>query len=215
MKRIIAMLCACLFLLTGCSLLEGIELAPSEEPAAGDGTAPDSAGAAPEGGTQPELEPEGPKTFTLIFAEEPDEEDAVLLEAAQQAAESAGYTLYSVTSLGDPELQSRFLKLASSAGERVVLLELVDPAEAEEAIGDAGGMDVVFIGKLPESGLDKHAIYVGNPEGAGNLYLRATGQTAALAAVNLISGTPAAEETGLRLSGHKITVPADGVIETE
>lgn len=215
MKRMIAILCVCLFLLTGCSLLEGIELAPPEEPTAEGEAAPDSAEATPGDGEQAGEEPEGPKTFTLIFAEEPDEGDAVLLEAAQQAAEGAGYTLTTVTSLGDPELQSRFLKLAGSAGERVVLLELIDTAEVEEAIGDAGGMDVIFIGKLPESGLDKHAIYVGNPEGAGDLYLRMTGQTAALAAVNLVSGVPAAEETGLRLSGHKITVPADGVIASE
>lgn len=208
MKRMIAMLCACLCLLTGCSLLEGIELAPPEEPAAEGGDA-----ANPEGGA--DAEPEGPKTFTLIFAEEPDEADTALLEAAQQAAEAAGYTLSSITSLGDPELQSRFLKLASSAGERVVLLELIDPADAEDAIGDAGGMDVIFINKLPDSGLDRNAIYVGNPEGAGDLYQRAVGQTAALAALNLIAGNPAAEETGLRLSGHKITVPADGVIPTE
>ena len=211
MKRLIAMLCACLCLLTGCSLLEGIELAPPEEPAAEGG--PDSAESAPEDGA--EAEPEGPKTFTLIFAEEPDEADAALLEAAQQTAEAAGYTLSSVVSLNDPELQSRFLKLASSAGERAVLLELIDPANAEDAIGDAGGMEIVFICKLPDSGLDKHAIYVGNPEGAGDLYLRTTGQTAALAAMNLMTGASAAQDTGLKLSGHKITVPADGVIATE
>lgn len=213
MKRMIVMLCVCIFLLTGCSLLEGVELAPPEAPAAEDGGGSDTAGAAPEDSA--EAEPEGPKTFTLIFAEEPDEADAVLLEAAQQAAAAAGYTLSSVTSLGDPELQSRFLKLAGSAGERVVLLELVDSAETEEAIGDAGGMDVIFIGKLPDSGLDRHAIYVGNPEGAGDSYHRAAGRTAALAAVNFIAGASAAQDTGLRLSGNKITVPADGVIAEE
>ena len=73
-------------------------------------------------------------------------------------------------------------------------------------------MAVVFVDVLPDSGLSKRAIYVGNPEGDGVPYLRLTGRTAMLAADNLIRGEAANTETELKLSGHKITVPADGVL---
>lgn len=209
MKRILySLLFSFVFalLLSGCDLLEGIELAPPEDPAA------DTSEADTGGGEAPEEEPEGSKAVTLLFAEEMDEERTVLLEAAQAAAEEAGYTLSTVTSLGDPELQSRFLKMASAAGEQAILIELTDPAEAESALEDAGAMSVVFVGAQPEAGLGKSAIYVGNPEGAGDLYLRMTGSVAMRAAANLIEGNSVSEGTDLKVSGHKIIVPADGVI---
>ena len=201
MKRFPALLCACFcfLLLTGCDFLSGIELAEPESE--------------PEAETEEiEEEPEGPKALTLMFAHAIDEGRTGLLEAARQAAQEKGYTLSTVVSLGDPKLQSRFLQLARDAGEQAILLELADPAAAAAVLDDAGEMAVVFVDVLPDSGLSKRAIYVGNPEGDGDPYLRLTGRTAMLAADNLIRGEAANTETELKLSGHKITVPADGVL---
>jgi len=203
MKRFPALLCACFcfLLLTGCDFLSGIDLAEPEPE--------------PEAETEEikeEEEPEGSKALTLMFAHAIDEGRTGLLEAARQVAEEKGYTLSTVVSLGDPELQSRFLQLARDAGEQAILLELTDPAAAAAVLDDAGEMAVVFVDVLPDSGLSKRAIYVGNPEGDGDSYLRLTGRTAMLAADNLIRGEAANAETELKLSGHKITVPADGVL---
>ena len=130
-------------------------------------------------------EPEGSKAVTLVFAYEQD------------------------------ELQNRFIGLAREAGEQAILIELADPARAAEAVEAAGEMAVVFVNTAPDSNsvLGKRAVFVGNPEGEGELYLRLTGRTAMRAADNLIRGVATDEETELKLSGHKISIPADGVLE--
>ena len=207
MKRLQALLCAfACMTLTGCSLLDGLDLGldlaePLPEPPA-------------EEEELPEEEPEGSKALTLIFAHEIDENREDLLEAARQLADSKGYTLSAVETLGRPDLQQRFLVLARDAGEQAVLLELVDPAAASEAVQQAGEMAVIFVDVEPESSsaLGRRAIYVGNSIGEGEPYLRLTGRTAVHAADNLIRGEAADTDTELKLSGHRITVPADGVL---
>ena len=206
MKRIFALLFSIallLSLLPGCSLLAGTELAD-----------PDPGTEQPED-PEAEAEPEGSKAVTLVFAVEQDEGHTDLLEAAAQIANSKGYTLSTVEALGNPELQSRFIELARDAGEQAILIELADPSRAAEAVEAAGEMAVVFVNTAPDSSsvLGKRVIFVGNPEGEGELYLRLTGRTAMRAADNLIRGAAVDEETELKLSGHKISVPADGVLE--
>lgn len=201
MKRVTALLCAffCIFQLSGCDLFSDIELAePLPEPPVEE---------------TPE-EPEGSKAVTLIFAHAIDDGRTALLEAAQQIADEKGYTLSSVATLGRTDLQERFIELARDAGEQVVLLELIDPADAAAAARQAGDMAVVFIDTAPDgnSALGKRSIYVGNPEGEGELYLRLTGRTAMGAADNLIRGEAADKDAELKLSGHRILVPADGVL---
>ena len=206
MKRIFALLFSIalmLSLLPGCGLLAETELA-DPEPEAG---RPEDAEAPPE--------PEGSKAVTLVFAYEQDDGHTDLLEAASQIADSKGYTLSTVESLGNHELQNRFIGLAREAGEQAILIELADPARAAEAVEAAGEMAVVFVNTAPDSNsvLGKRAVFVGNPEGEGELYLRLTGRTAMRAADNLIRGVATDEETELKLSGHKISIPADGVLE--
>ncbi len=195
-----------LYFFSGCGLISDITLAEPEP-------APPSV---PEQEAPPE-EPEGSKALTLIFAHEMDDGRTDLLEAAEQIAEEKGYTLSTVTALGDPVLQERFIELARDAGEQAILIELADRSTASAAVQQAGEMAVIFIDTMPEdnSALSKHAIYVGNQEGEGELYLRLTGRTALRAADNLIRNEPADTETELKLSGHKIMIPADGMIETE
>lgn len=202
MKRIFALLLAALFSMS-------LAACGGED----DAPAPADPGAA--AGEEEPAEDEGSKAVTLIFADEIDDDRTDLLEAAEQIAESKGFTLSTVVSLGDSEKQNRFLELARDAGERVILIELADPDGAAEVVDLAGEMAVVFVDTVPSdsAALSKMAVYVGNPEGAGESYLRLTGRTAMRAALNLISGADVAEETELKVSGNQITVPADGVIE--
>lgn len=204
MKRILALLFSIalmLSLLSGCDLLSGTELADPD----------------PEIEHQEETEPEpiGSKAVTLIFAYAEDDGRTDLLEAATQIADAKGYTLSAVESLGNPELQNRFIELARDAGEQAILVELADPSRADDAVEAAGDMAVIFIDTAPDSNsvLGKRVIFVGNPDGEGELYLRLTGRTAMRAADNLIRDVAADEETELKLSGHKIHIPADGVLE--
>lgn len=202
MKRIFALLLAALFCMS-LAACGGEDDAPA--PADPDASA----------GEEEPAEDEGSKAVTLIFADEIDDDRTDLLEAASQIAESKGFTLSTVVSLGDSEKQNRFLELARDAGERVILIELADPDGAAEVVDLAGEMAVVFVDTMPSdsAALSKTAVYVGNPEGAGESYLRLTGRTAMRAALNLVSGANVAEETELKVSGNQITVPADGVIE--
>lgn len=212
MKRMLALWCAflCTVLLSGCDWITNFELAePLPEP-----SAEEPAETSEEAG-EPE-EPEGSKAITILFAHAADEESgrSALLEGARQFAESKGYALSSVETLGRPDLQSRFVEMARDAGEQAILVELIDPSDAEAVAELAGDMAVVFIDTAPESNsvLGKRVIYVGNSDGKGDLYLRLTGRTAMCAADNLLLGQAADQDTDLKLSGHKITVPADGVL---
>ncbi len=207
MKRVFALLCAlfCIVQLSGCEQVADL-------------LKPDLANPLPEQSTEEEpeepAEPEGSKAVTLVFAHAIDEGRAALLEAAQQIADAEGYTLSTVETLGRQDLQSRFVELARDAGEQVILIELISAEEGLEIARAAGDMAVVFLDVQPSShsALGKRAIYVGNPEGGGESYLRLTGRTAMRAAHNLVMEEAADKDTELKLSGNKITVPADGVL---
>jgi len=205
MKRLLALLGGFLFLLplTACSLFSELELPEPEPEAAAEEQPPE------------EAEPEGSKALTLIFAHEVDENRTALLESAQQTALEKGYTLSNVVTMGNAELQTRFLQLAQEAGEQAVLIELFDPATAADVVRDAGEMAVIFLDTAPDgnSALRKKAFYVGSPDGEGDAYLRLTGRVAMQAADNLIRGVDAGEETDVRPSGHKFNIPSDGILE--
>ncbi|MDI9491234.1 MAG: substrate-binding domain-containing protein [Clostridiaceae bacterium] len=110
---------------------------------------------------------EGAKTknITLVLSQR-DEWLSFLDAAAADSAKELGYGLTSQDSLSDSNKQIQFVTTAAAAGEKVIIVNLVDPNTASEIIEAAGDMKVVFVNRPPEdmSLLNENVIYVGSDE---------------------------------------------------
>jgi len=158
-KKVLATLLAGVLtvgLLTGCG--EGDK--ETNVPAGGDG----------EGSTETVASGETAATgtgeaITLILAQR-DEWLSTLDKAANKAATKAGYTMASQDALSDSSKQIQFVATAAAAGEKAVVVNLVDPNIAADIIDAAGAMKVVFVNRPPEnmSLLSENVAYVGSNE---------------------------------------------------
>lgn len=103
--------------------------------------------------------------ITLVLSQR-DEWLSLLDAAAKDAATARGYSLTSQDSLSDTSKQIQFVSTAAAAGEKAIIVNLVDPNIAPDIIEAAGDMKVVFVNRPPQdmSILNENAVYVGSDE---------------------------------------------------
>jgi len=111
------------------------------------------------------------QAITLVLSQR-DEWLSTLDKAAQDAASAAGYSMTSQDALSDSSKQIQYVATAASAGEKAVIVNLVDPNIAGDIIEAAGDMKVVFVNRPPEdmSLLGENAVYVGSDEMTSGYY---------------------------------------------
>lgn len=117
-------------------------------------------GASTEGGSS-----DGSKNITMVLSQR-DEWLSTLDTAAKDSASAAGYKMTSQDSLSDTNKQIQFVTSAAAAGEKAIIVNLVDPNIAGDIIEAAGDMKVVFVNRPPQdmSLLNENAVYVGSDE---------------------------------------------------
>lgn len=103
--------------------------------------------------------------ITMVLSQR-DEWLSTLDDAAKKAASAAGYSMTSQDAISDGSKQIQFVATAASAGEKAVIVNLVDPNIAGDIIEAAGDMKVVFVNRPPEdmSLLNENVVYVGSDE---------------------------------------------------
>lgn len=125
-----------------------------------DSSAPSGSGAPADSGNAG-----GNKNITFVLSQR-DEWLSTLVDAAEAAAKEQGYNMNTVDCVSDPSKAIQFVQTASNAGEEVVIVNLVDPAQANVILESAGNMKVVFVNRTPDDMglLNENAIYVGSNE---------------------------------------------------
>ncbi len=113
----------------------------------------------------------GSKKITLVLSQR-DEWLSTLDKAAQDAATAAGYTMTSQDALSDSSKQIQYVNTAASAGEKAVLVNLVDPNIAADIVEAAGDMKVIFVNRTPADTnlLNENVVYVGSNESTSGYY---------------------------------------------
>lgn len=112
------------------------------------------------------------KSITLVLSQR-DEWLSTLVDAAESAAKDKGYKMNTVDCQSDVSKAIQFVETARNAGEKAIIVNLVDPSQASEIIDAAGDdMKVVFVNRLPGdmSVLNQNAIYVGSNESEAGMY---------------------------------------------
>lgn len=142
----------CVSLLTGC----GSSATASGSTAAGSAAASNS---------------DGNKSITLVLSQR-DEWLSTLVDAAESAAKDQGYQMNTVDCQSDVSKAIQYVQTARNAGEKAIIVNLVDPSQAGEIIDAAGDMKVVFVNRLPGDlkVLTDNAIYVGSNESEAGMY---------------------------------------------
>ncbi|MCR4705037.1 MAG: substrate-binding domain-containing protein [Lachnospiraceae bacterium] len=136
-------------------------------------TATAEANAAPEAASASEASVEeaanaqtdGNGSITLVLSQR-DEWLSTLDAAAKKAAEAKSIEMVSQDALSDTSKQIQFVAAAAAAGEKAVIVNLVDPNIAPDIIEAAGDMKVVFVNRPPQdmSVLNENVVYVGSNE---------------------------------------------------
>ena len=105
------------------------------------------------------------KNITLVLSQR-DEWLATLVDAAEAAATEQGYNMNTVDCISDSSKAIQFVHTAKNAGEQVIIVNLVDPAQATAILEAAGDMKVVFVNRTPDDMglLNENAVYVGSNE---------------------------------------------------
>lgn len=154
-KKFLAVLLAslCVMSLAACGG-NGGDSAPADSSAPSDSGAPADSGNAG-----------GNKNITFVLSQR-DEWLSTLVDAAEAAAKEQGYNMNTVDCVSDPSKAIQFVQTANNAGEEVVIVNLVDPAQANVILESAGNMKVVFVNRTPDDMglLNENAIYVGSNE---------------------------------------------------
>ncbi len=103
--------------------------------------------------------------ITLVMSQR-DEWLSTLEEGAKLAADYLGVKLSTQDSQSDTSKQIQFVQTAATAGQKVCIVNMVDPTTAESIIDAAGGMKVVFVNRVPSDTtvLNENAVYVGSDE---------------------------------------------------
>lgn len=105
------------------------------------------------------------KNITLVLSQR-DEWLSTLVDAAEAAATEQGYNMNTVDCISDSSKAIQFVQTAKNAGEQVIIVNLVDPAQATAILEAAGDMKVVFVNRTPDDMglLNENAVYVGSNE---------------------------------------------------
>ena len=112
-------------------------------------------------------EPSGDASENVTLAlSRRDEWLSTLADGAAKAAAAAGINLNIVDCNSDASKAIQFVEAAKNAGEKVVIVNLVDPGQAQRIIESAGDMKVVFVNRTPDdmSRLNQNVVYVGSNE---------------------------------------------------
>lgn len=131
--------------LTGCGGNQGEQAAQTEE----------SSG---EGG--------GSADITLVLSNR-DEFVSALEAGALKAAEELGVNLITQDAQSDTSKMIQFVESARNAGQKAVIINIIDPQTAPQVIEAAGDMKIVFMNKQPadiENVLNDNIVYVGSDE---------------------------------------------------
>lgn len=126
------------------------------------------------------------KNITLVLSQR-DEWLSTLVDAAEAAAKEQGYKMNTVDCISDASKAIQFVETARNAGEKAIIVNVVDPAQANAIIEAAGDMKVVFVNRTPDdmSLLNESIVYVGSNEMTSGAfqgealaeYFKAKGQT--------------------------------------
>ena len=111
------------------------------------------------------------KNITLVLSQR-DEWLSTLVDAAEAAATEQGYNMNTVDCISDSSKAIQFVQTAKNAGEQVIIVNLVDPAQATAILEAAGDMKVVFVNRTPDDMglLNQNAVYVGSNEMTSGKY---------------------------------------------
>ncbi|MDO4615754.1 MAG: substrate-binding domain-containing protein [Lachnospiraceae bacterium] len=109
--------------------------------------------------------------ITLIMSQR-DQFLSTLEEAASEAAKDMGITLSVQDANQDTNKVMQFVETAANAGQKAVIVNMVDPETAASVIEAAGDMKVVFVNRVPAdtSVLTDNAVYVGSDENTSGAY---------------------------------------------
>ncbi len=154
MRKILAMLLACGMM---CSMLAGC---------GGDnGGSGDNGGAAADAGNAGDGGSTGGESMTLIMSQR-DEFLSELESAAIAAANELGVNLTTQDANSDTSKMLQYIETAKNAGDKAIIINMVDPATAAQCVESAGDMKVVFVNRYPTdpSVLSENAVYVGSDE---------------------------------------------------
>lgn len=152
MRKILAMLLACGMM---CGMLAGC---------GGDnGGSSDNGGAAADAGNAGGST--GGESMTLIMSQR-DEFLSELESAAIAAANELGVNLTTQDANSDTSKMLQYIETAKNAGDKAIIINMVDPATAAQCVESAGDMKVVFVNRYPTdpSVLSENAVYVGSDE---------------------------------------------------
>lgn len=158
MRKILAMLLACGMLcgaLAGCGGNDG----------GNSGSAPaDNGGAAADAGSSGGSSGSS-ESMTLIMSQR-DEFLSELESAAVNAANQLGVNLTTQDANSDTSKMLQYIETAKNAGEKAIIINMVDPETAAQCVESAGDMKVVFVNRYPSdpSVLNENAVYVGSDE---------------------------------------------------
>ena len=153
MKKLLALVCALAMALSLAACGGG-----SSAPAPSGGESADGAdAAAPASG--------GSENITLVMSQR-DEFLSTLVDGATKAAEQLGVKLTTVDCQSDASKGIQFVETARNAGEKAIIVNVVDPAQASAIIDAAGDMKVVFVNRTPDNMdlLNENVVYVGSNE---------------------------------------------------
>ncbi|MGI6012654.1 MAG: substrate-binding domain-containing protein [Ruminococcus sp.] len=129
-------------------------------------TTDDSASADAEESTDASAEASGEVgDITMIMALR-DEFLSTLEAGALEAAEEMGINLTTQDAQSDTSKLLQFVETARNAGQKAIIVNMVDPETASQVIEAAGDMKVVFVNRPPvdTSILNENAVYVGSDE---------------------------------------------------
>lgn len=103
--------------------------------------------------------------ITMILALR-DEFLSTLEAGALAAAEEMGINLTTQDAQSDTSKLLQFIETAKNAGQKAIIVNMVDPETAPQVIEAAGDMKVVFVNRPPvdTSVLNENAVYVGSDE---------------------------------------------------
>lgn len=154
MRKILAMLLACGML---CGMLAGCG-------GSGSSSSGDSGSAADTGSSDASGSSSG-ENMTLIMSQR-DEFLSELESAAVNAAKELGVNLTTQDANSDTSKMLQYIETAKNAGEKAIIINMVDPATAAQCVESAGDMKVVFVNRYPTdpSVLNENAVYVGSDE---------------------------------------------------
>ncbi len=144
------------------AMVSGLTACGGAAPAADSGAAPAAEGTAASSDIG---------EVTLIMSRR-DEFLSVLEEGVKEGAEALGVKLNTQDAQSDINKQLQFVQTAANAGQKVCIVNLVDPATGQSIIDAAGDMKIVFVNRVPEDTgiLNENAVYVGSDENTSGMY---------------------------------------------